>query len=308
MIIHRRTKTRRTHRVRCAQSLRKQRLRKQRSCSCRRQRGGKTTATGEIIPDVAIFFDNAQKHIDELTSHCKPITCIKINETFTKTTADLDLPHTSDIYTKFISDAGLAENTYYKILQLITDTEKYDPASGMQIEHFNILEKWIADTRLQPHRSAIFDWDRTITMIEGMIIPPSWKDPLHGWSNYIAGIRKAYSAWPDAVAEINRIGEVDVNNTLLYLCGGAPRLRMIRSMMQMCVDNDVKIVILTNNSACGSFAFDDLVCGIMPDEIAPDIICSREYAGHKGEAILSNSYFKKFCATPASTNYGNLYN
>jgi hypothetical protein len=64
---------------------------------------------------------------------------------------------------------SLNPNAYVDLLKSHhIDTDAYDPDSGIEQNHIRILNRWLTNTKdSKEHRAAIFDWDRTLTKVEG---------------------------------------------------------------------------------------------------------------------------------------------
>jgi hypothetical protein len=214
------------------------------------------------VVETAIFFDNDPHKIKQVSQSCgNIIKGISIPETAKKFAVTLiDM-------TRILQGSPKALQ-YLNFLKTSTNEtyEPYDSVSGIQQVHIDEANQWLGETT-GLRRAAIFDWDRTISMTEGII-------PLYDKSQF------SYEDW------------------LAYLCGGDSRMEMLRSFMRSLYINNVEIIILTNNGSCGdptnpegAAIFKNLVNTLLQG-IPYTLICSYfTAAGDKGVAIRKNSRF-----------------
>jgi len=146
----------------------------------------------------------------------------------------------------------------------------------------NILEiaEWLGDA---PHDKSdhqlIFDWDQTLSVIEGALFAP-YKD---------------YPTYESV--------EIKVEDAIVYLMGGPERLVMIRQFFQYLKIRNVRVTILTNSPGAlpngqkggNRSQFLQLLRGIIdpafPDhELVSSVIAP--FGGVKGPAL--QAYFKKY--------------
>lgn len=176
-----------------------------------------------------IFFDNAQKHIDEIPLYLNNVYPYKVNDSGPYLWPTLI---TQEPYVSFIKNNRLEGNMYYKWIQSMgVQKEAYDPNAGLNATHLDILLQWITASSGYA-RAAIFDWDRTLTVFEGIHFPS-------GKTNTIQ--LSMFPAEDPTVAG---------NAILEYACGGKERLSLLRHMFYECHKNNVQIYILTNNMGC----------------------------------------------------------
>lgn len=197
----------------------------------------------------AIFFDNVQAHLNEVKAQNRNIKLVKIPDTqpcngFGKT---------EEPYKSYL--ASLGPNTYVDELPLY---DMYDPVSGIQENHIRILNRWLSQTRYAHQRAAIFDWDRTLTMVEGLY-PIESTETLH------------------------------FEDALLYLMGGSKRLFLLRKMFDKLHRLKVELFILTNNMASLDPFFKQLVHCLSPHIPPTNILCAyATHRGNKGHALEQN--------------------
>ena len=204
-----------------------------------------------------IFFDNDRDHI-EYVGYCSEITCVKvgaIEDTGKKLSKKF--PDYVGFY-ELLSEEGqiaydeLADSGLYK-------DEEYDKLSGIQEKHVHICNAWLE--RTEGHRVALFDFDRTLTMFEGL-------DP--------------------AVIGVNG---TTVEGLANYLFGGTRRSRMLKEMIVMLLAKNVSIKVLTNNGLCGhpSQILESIIRTLYADI---EIICSRPDASMPQAAWPASKLFK----------------
>lgn len=235
-----------------------------------------------------IYFDNDQRVIDNVVEKCPKIVIVKVNET----TGVLDKLPFGHRGMKEFEDKIRAENTYYKFLKIVTNGERYDRLSGIEDEEIAALYGWMQMTEGVPNRVALFDWDRTISKIEGVLLPPepySFSEML----DWVA-TKKLSQSYMDRIATIG--APITIEDALEYMCGGPERLAKIKGMFAKLVENGVKIMILTNNGGCSFPAFKELALGLFPAGYADDPrICSILSEGQKGKALINTGLFSDVC-------------
>jgi hypothetical protein len=237
--------------------------------------------------EAAIFFDNDPKHIQELQNYCNNSIKLVLVGGTTGSTSNIIKP-LPEVYRTDFGAIGEGKNPYYDFLNGQRDT--YDELSGFKEEHEEILDAWIAETNGKK-RTAMFDWDRTISKIEGYLFPTG---PYS-----IQDFRKFYNKPTTTAEHINQ-----------YLCGGIQRYNYMKSIMQKCKDNGIDIVIVSNNGMCTlSPSFNELVADICGEPIpipyptplptpSYTIICSKNipWLGHKGKALRGK--YPSLCSKP----------
>lgn len=258
-----------------------------------------TTVAPEDVPahiEHAIFFDNQPHHLQEVGAWCKNTQLVTIDQTapdpplikfdspeFHEYLQRIDPGHTYADYKvpegenyRRPSKDGVWKNVYI-YLMANTSRSQSDPIdimSGIQESHLPIVDAWLEETRASAARVALFDWDRTLSMVEGMRIP------IQGLSD--SGLKRY------------------VRDGLQYICGGDARIKMLRDLFRKLVSAGVMLIVLTNNNACEEPQFK-----MFTNELFGDIpyftICSLKepFRGNKGYALALHKEFRPMCATPA---------
>ncbi len=211
--------------------------------------------------EAAIFFDNEERYLEDVGRFCD------IQGVFVGATPNFNSNKVVSlplVYEEEFGVPGSKVNPYYDRVVARQKGDVYDEMSGFKEEHAVLLDQWIDSTQGK-RRVAIFDWDRTITKIEGYWFPQE-KQTIDIFAKYFA-----------AGATATHINQ--------YLCGGIQRYTFIKEVMQKCKENGIDILILTNNGMCVySPSFKELVQDLCGD--APFfILCSRTWRGNKGLAL-----------------------
>jgi hypothetical protein len=146
--------------------------------------------------------------------------------------------------------------------------EEIMPSLGLTKQHVKLLEDWVR--RSSPPHIAVFDWDRTLTVVEGLVIP---------------GNRE----WND----LNRKWPWSITDTMEYLFGGTARLQMLQDMFKWLHNQGVDVFIVTrNNSAVGAkMAFYDLIRHMDPVFSFDHLIYTSGDA-KKSEALRNNREYR----------------
>jgi len=211
--------------------------------------------------EAAIFFDNKKDHLDEVHTKHRNIKLVKIPD-YKGSYYPKQLPMNSGPLKTMIDSLG--PNAYVDLLKSHhIDADAYDPGSGIEQNHIRILNRWLTNTKKDSSnnsRAAIFDWDRTLTKVEGFY--PLYK----GQERHM------------------------FEDTLLYLFGGHKRLLKIRGMFQHLADEGVEIFILTNNEASITTFYKRMIHVLSPHIPLENIVCATLlYNGNKGLAFENHT-------------------
>jgi hypothetical protein len=220
-----------------------------------------------------LFIDNDAGHIQAMNEACtRGMTTLQVDETH-----DLkQTPHNSygaKLYAEMIGE----DNTYLRASRKLGAGDGIDLVSGILWHHLPLIDKWMEETKTQTPRAILFDWDRTISVVEGVYVD---KDGMHGLHTWM--VNNGY--------DMRDLPDIYVEDALLYLCGGKERLAMLRNIMNACKQFDIDIVFLTNNGGCTPKLINglrELMDGLMPAGKNYDIMCSMlpPFNGHKDKAF-----------------------
>jgi hypothetical protein len=220
----------------------------------------------------AIFFDNDANRIAEVGAFCNTIRLVPVRETEGLRPTLFTAEHFED----YID--SLDYNTYLEAVQDVgVISDLLDPVSGIEDDHIATFDAWLEETEDIPNRVALFDWDRTITVIEGF-----YGEDLAQFVAAREVIETSLSTWRE--------------DALLYLCGGAERLAKLRAMFARAHAAGVQNVVLTNNSVCGEDNFTNLAEHLF-HPLPVKAICGRFYNFHKGQALRAQAQFSTLCAS-----------
>ena len=232
--------------------------------------------------DCAIFFDNEAKNINGpggVCNVCKNIECVEVDESI-----DIkdfyDKPWNAEPLASYVKQIG-PDNTYLNLLKVLFKFDSYDEVSGIQDYEFDLLNEWIKKTESLPNRVAIFDWDRTITMFEGLAIP-----------------NNSLSRFTSQTKTTN-LPPIITEHILEYLLGGNMRLRQIRTeVFEKCRDNNISIYILTNNGSANPASVKYAPFVELLNALFLGIPYTLVWSGDtrkKGEKLKSLPEFRKLC-------------
>ena len=234
----------------------------------------------------AIFFDNEHQHIADFTKKLPAIESIKVNDTNLPYYPSSRLDVLGSDVNVYIMSENLGDNFYVKLLEKMDNIDNYDKLSGISNKEISKLKNWVERTASQERRAAIFDWDRTITKIEGATLPKTNENIT--LTDYF--LTNSYGVPTEGVNI--------VEDYLTYLCGGKARLTSIRNMFNLCKDNNIDIIILTNNGACltTTYIFRDLINNLVSPlpEKPITFLCSKAFRGDKVLTLLSDGRFTNF--------------
>lgn len=249
----------------------------------------------------AIFFDNDHAKIAQVLAACPTIKGVAVPETHGTSllggSKRLLMKFTDEPLKSIISESGGEDNLYIKISRFYGfDNEQFDPVSGISEDHISQLRLWLAETEHIYPRAVIFDWDRTLTKTEGVLLP-SVGLPMEPITSMIRHI-------PNATER----SQTDlIEDMLKIMCGGSARLAMLREMFNTIKDSGAHIIILTNNDLCFTYSYKQLLDGLIPKP-GPQVYlaCSKNppFFGNKGNRLRANHLFGQVCPIIASPPSG----
>lgn len=225
----------------------------------------------------SIFFDNDMDNIKQFGGRPK-VVAIKIDEGPLMETPFITFP--------FYRELKKSGNTYLNFLETLGYTgDTYDNVSGVSAVHIDEVDRdYVVPNPTVKY--AIFDWDRTLTKFEGFFMD---RTATFVGDGYLESIRDQLRRKNDLVNlnKLTGLPSVTAEDMLIYLFGGATRLKQIREWVVYFQgeDREMNVVILTNNGSCSYPGFRELV-----DAFAPEcaIVCSKPYGGNKEIAMLAN--------------------
>lgn len=200
-------------------------------------------AAGKGMQNIrVIFFDNDEQNVKDMSiiPNCKSVYVddhVKLNEPSSGTEYMKNLVTPDNIY---------AEN----------NTNESYISNGITDEIIlTQLIPWITETQGIQNRFAVFDWDRTISVVEGLAIPTDF----------------------EGIDENKFIADMTT-----YVLGGEPRKQMLKSMFQNIIASGTQVVILTNNPAAlpntpQRDTFLKMIKIIFPEFVDDNLLCSNGY-------------------------------
>jgi hypothetical protein len=231
-------------------------------------------------PEYAIFFDDSETHIGSFGEYYSKIKGVKIPATHPLEETPIDA--VKDALRDTMDPTGEGMDLYINLIKSLNKpillNDPYDSASGIQASHIDELRTWLDGLALDNYSkvAVIFDWDRTITMFEGII-------------KY--NLLQSKMTQQDLAEDMqNKINE----SMMTYLLGGKVRHTMINNMLNMLSEKGVQIFILTNNLSCGVGEDFTKYVTLLTDKIpVANILCSfpAPYRGNKRAYLDSNPHF-----------------
>ena len=221
-----------------------------------------------------LYIDNSIKPMNYVKHLCNSdgandVQFIHVGET----SIESPLVNFSDPYFDKFKKDGVPTNKYLEFIYANSDGgDHLDINSGIQAnKHDKQIKKWIAHIQNRvslgeindKYRACVFlDWDRTLTMYEGI-----YRCSLAQLSN-----------------------SVFINDMIVYLFGGNKRLKYIRGLIQLFIDNNIIPYVFTNNGLCKTEEF-RLLYSYLHNGL--QLLCSNE--GLKHELVLKKEMFAQLC-------------
>lgn len=217
------------------------------------------------------FYDNEEHHIVAIQEMCEHIDAIYVK--------DVILFPPGIAYPANYADTEERSTYVLSVLEErdrfgIPSGEPYGAVVGIAPEHMEELLLWSDENPLE--KVVLLDWDRTLSIVEGMISPP-------------AGSKYADFG-------------IDYESVIRYVCGGKTRVNYLKKHLSAVADKGVEIFILTNNPICDQNKpeFLELIKLLIPTMDLDHIVCSgaKNAAGiniyrNKAEFLRANPIFSE---------------
>ena len=184
---------------------------------------------------------------------------------------------------------------------------------GIFANNTAFIYTFIADNSIPNDRKiVIFDWDRTLTAIEGWY-PEFFKDL---YSNYTTDIDDP-SDLPEPTREFDEtMYKRAIADTAQYLFGGPERERILKNMFSFLLANKISVFIITNNPTASTFfleetdidsrkIFLDMIKVVYPQFIDSHLIST--YKGKNKGMILKSDAYNDFITEEGATEGGGQY-
>ena len=160
-----------------------------------------------------------------------------------------------------------------------------DLGSGINQSHIDILKKKIEGIKYNI-TTVIFDFDRTLTQIEGCPNVDSIEDIL----TLIERQSSTITFFNKDIIENFDISLIDKNAIVEYQFGGITRLRMLQSVWDYLLKKNIQIIVLTNNPQINLIT-DLLNTANLPIE-KEDVLHNT---GFKYNSMAKNTKLLKYC-------------
>jgi hypothetical protein len=238
-----------------------------------------------------VFLDNDPDHRASVQNACRAgITIIPVPETrFMRPSVRIASPSYVAFVEKLSEEGKAAAKVISRLCLIHGGSEALDNASGIQEQQVIRLKEWVdtESARNRSHLVAIFDFDRTLSMIEGGYF---LADSMYAMKKLIVEL-----AGKQEQLELYIPG-LTVKGYAEYLAAGHERMAMLQDMFDYLYDHNVKVILLTNNGNCPKARnlFREIMM-VYTRGRHVEIVCGVDFGGNKGAAVLGRN-----------TNTGNL--
>lgn len=238
--------------------------------------------------DAAFFLDNDQGHIEKLASCGDNLTARKVPDG--NMGVRLDSPYFLDTFIGGMSEkAKRAAEVFVKILLWNQNSvENLDIGSGIGPEDSKAVKEWVsrnAGKRL----AVLIDYDRTLTVIEGGFLLGT---SLEDMKEYLYG-----QIPPPHLDFRDELDDLTIEGLVEYYVGGQERMRMLQSFFDFLYENNVSIILLTNNVACPSRRgiFHEIM-DVLTRNRPSTVLCGMDFGFDKKRTIQEQgSVYGKVC-------------
>jgi len=164
-------------------------------------------------------------------------------------------------------------------------SDRHDPASGIKAEHIRLADDWLAALNAQRAAApsvfvkgiACFDWDRTITTMEGINIRDT--------ERLLRQIQA--QGTPGGLAIASRL----VHDTFAWHMGGEPRMAALQALMGRLHAGGVDVCIVSSNSLAADPIFQEMVRTQLFPMCPMNFICTRGAPYGKGPVLVAYPTF-----------------
>lgn len=229
-----------------------------------------------------IFLDNDVKHRTSVQNACgHAMTVIAVPESRYGTP---NVRIASPAYVAFVEKMSPEGKDAAKVISRMClavggGIEALDNESGIRPAQVTQVKEWVDTNSATPENRlvAVFDFDRTISIIEG---------------GYFLG-NSLYEMKKVIVEQVGKREQLELyvpglteNGLAEYLAGGQERMAMLKDMFDYLYDHNVRVILLTNNGGCARARnlFRDLMM-VYTRNRPVDIICGIEFQYNKGAAV-----------------------
>ena len=177
--------------------------------------------------------------------------------------------------------------------------DRHDPLAGIKAEHIALADGWLASLGRQRAATpsvfvkgvACFDWDRTITTMEGINI----RDTERLLRRIIA------QGVPNGAEVASRL----IHDTFAWHMGGEPRMAALQALIGRLHASGVDVYIVSSNSLAADPVFQEMVRTRIFPTGPVNFICTRGAPYGKGPVLVAHPAFHQVTqASDASTLVG----
>jgi hypothetical protein len=161
-----------------------------------------------------MFFDDMERNTQDVKEHFSSVECVLIDDTHSQA----DLKHREEFRDNSYAQKEMSTNINF----------------GFNQEHIAMVDAWLPGVE-NPY--LIFDWDKTLSVIEGLGISPAQR-----WgTKYIINTYEA-------------LGN-SIENSQIFVLGGRARVAMLREFFARVTAEPfhARIVVVTNNNGACPF-------------------------------------------------------
>ena len=265
--------------------------------------------------EAGIFLDNDRKYRTQVNTACPGrFTTPAVPETpYFVPNVDVNSATYVDFISKLSEKGKQAANLLTRLCIILGGKkEVLDVISGINPNVVGEIKQWV-DAHAGQRLVAVFDFDRTLSVMEGGFFLEksieAMKKRLFELEEYIKlgnnntgqPQYKINFLMPTAQGIVRVPLDKDVTirphipgftkeGFANYLAGGTARMNMLQDMFSYLYDHDVKVIVLTNNTACPATRnlfreITEVYTGGRPVEI----VCGEDYGRQKGTAIQGRS-------------------
>ena len=224
------------------------------------------------------FYDNQLDIIHQFKTMLKKVDTIYIPDRPNKEILNHSKP--KDFTKEFLKK--YPNNKFAKYLSSLRNTER-SINMGFSLYNAEDLIKWSFST-IQT-KVALFDWDGTLSVAEGIILPSNPIDTL----------------------TFHNMG-INYRDIAIYYCGSEYRFLWLKYMFEVLDKQKVEIFVLTNNPMAAKnmnivrlvglgflsrFNFYNVIKEIIPQFKEENLLCGYETQGIKPQTFMNNPYLNR---------------
>lgn len=224
------------------------------------------------------FYDNQPDIIRQFKTMLKNVDTIYVPDKPNKSILNHSIP--KDFTKEFLKKNP--DNKFAKYLFSLRNSER-SINIGFSLQNAEDLLNWSFSTIR--NKIAIFDWDGTLSVAEGIILPSNPIDTLN----------------------FHKMG-INYREIAIYYCGSEYRFLWLKYMFEVLHKQKVVIYVLTNNPMAAKdmniiklaglgflsrFNFYNVIKQIIPHFQEENLLCGYETQGIKPQTFMNNSYLNQ---------------